>query len=87
MGSSSEMAELQAAIATNTKNTTPINWPNATLPKAKGRLTNIRPGPSLGFNPPANTIGKSARPATSDTKVSSSATPTTVPDMDEFFGM
>ena len=31
------MAELQAAIATSTKNTTPINWPNATLPKANGR--------------------------------------------------
>ncbi|MNI71482.1 hypothetical protein D3C73_1273570 [compost metagenome] len=87
MGSSKDMAELQAAIATSTKNTTPINWPNATLPKANGRLTNIRPGPSLGFRPPANTIGNNARPATRDTKVSSSATPTTVPEIDECLGM
>ncbi|MNF97666.1 hypothetical protein D3C84_805030 [compost metagenome] len=87
MGSSREIAELQAATATSTKNTTPINCPNATLPKAKGRLTNIRPGPSLGFRPAANTIGNNARPATRETKVSSSATPTTVPEIEEFFGM
>ncbi|MNG13039.1 hypothetical protein D3C84_966910 [compost metagenome] len=57
------------------------------MPKANGRLTNIRPGPSLGFRPAANTIGNNARPATSETKVSSSATPTTVPEIDECFGM
>ncbi|MNF04810.1 hypothetical protein D3C80_2044070 [compost metagenome] len=87
MGSSKEMAELQAATATSRKNTTPINWPNATLPKANGRLTNIRPGPSLGFRPAANTIGNNARPATRETKVSSKATPTTVPESDELFGI
>ncbi|MNW02059.1 hypothetical protein D3C71_1977880 [compost metagenome] len=81
------MAELQAAIATSTKNTTPMIWPNATLPKANGRLTNISPGPSLGFKPPANTIGNNASPASSETKVSSKATPTTVPEIDECLGM
>ncbi|RMS18961.1 hypothetical protein ALP75_200979 [Pseudomonas syringae pv. actinidiae] len=78
IGSSSEMAELQAATATSTKNTTPINCPNATLPNANGSATNIRPGPSLGLSPAAKTIGNSAKPASSETKVSSSAMPTTV---------
>ncbi|MNG40922.1 hypothetical protein D3C84_1297730 [compost metagenome] len=57
------------------------------LPKAKGRLTNINPGPSLGFRPAANTIGNNATPANSDTKVSNSATPTTVRVRDAFLGM
>ena len=58
----SSVPELQPA-ATNTKNTTPISCPNATLPKANGKVTNIRPGPSLGFNPEAKTIGNNASPA------------------------
>ncbi|MNN74529.1 hypothetical protein D3C81_1907380 [compost metagenome] len=87
MGSSREIAELQAATATRTKNTTPINWPKATLPKANGKATNIRPGPSLGFRPAAKTIGNRARPASSETKVSSKATATMVPPIEAPFGM
>src|SRR5690606_3026071 len=86
-GSSMEIAELQAAIATNTKKITPKTWPIITLPKAIGSVTNIRPGPALGSRPAANTIGNSARPAVSATTVSSSATVSTVPPMEDFFGM
>ncbi|MNJ58175.1 hypothetical protein D3C77_537980 [compost metagenome] len=57
------------------------------MPKANGKATNIRPGPSLGFRPAANTIGNRAMPASSETKVSSRATATIVPPMEDCLGM
>ncbi len=82
-----EIAEVQAAISTRMKNTTPITWPKPTLPNASGRVTNISPGPSPGFSPAENTMGNRATPASSETKVSISATAMTVAPMEVCFGM
>jgi len=74
-GSSSEIAELQAAIDTSTKNTAPINRPPGILPNATGKLININPGPALGSIPGvANTMEKIIKPEIIATALSKNAT-------------
>ena len=74
-GSSSEIAELHAAIETKTKNTAPISSPPGILPKATGRLINMSPGPALGSIPGvANTIEKMINPEIIATELSKNAT-------------
>src|SRR5690554_592609 len=62
-GSKREMAEVMAAKVSKTKKATPTNQPPVILPKAKGRVTKIKPGPELKSKPSAKTIGKIAIPA------------------------
>ncbi len=87
-GSSREIAELHAAIETKTKNTAPISSPPGMLPKATGRLINIRPGPALGSMPGvANTIEKIINPEIIATELSKNATIRMVLPMFAFCGM
>src|SRR5690606_41637421 len=69
-GSSSEIAELQAANTTSTKNSVPNNTPAGMPPKAIGSVWNLNPGPAASSSPLANTTGKIARPAANATNVS-----------------
>ncbi len=74
LGSESEMAEVSAAITSITKNNPPTTCPSGIWPKAIGRVTKISPGPAPGSSALPNTSGKIARPASSATAVSASAT-------------
>ena len=74
VGSSSEIADVSAAKVSSRKNIKPRSVPPAILPNATGRLTKIRPGPSLGLMPLAKTMGKMAIPASRAMMVSSTIT-------------
>ena len=61
-GSISEMADVQAANVSNRKKIVPTIVPPGMLPNASGSVTKIRPGPSAGSNPLANTMGNMTSP-------------------------
>ena len=74
-GSSNDIAELHAAIDTKTKKIAPIKRPPGMLPKATGKLINIRPGPSVGSIPGvAKTMEKMINPEIIATELSNKAT-------------
>src|SRR5690625_5808990 len=66
------MVELHAASTIRAKNTVPKTTPAGIAPKATGRLTKIRPGPSPALRPGvAKTMGNIASPAINATTVRS----------------
>src|SRR5262245_13118326 len=68
--SSSEMAEPSAATTNRRKNAAAATVPNGIRAKASGRVTNTSPGPLDGSSPSANTMGNTAKPASSEIAVS-----------------
>ncbi len=72
--SPNDVEELKAAILKRIKNKVPNNTPNGIFAKAIGSVTKTSPGPSVGANPFAKTIGKIAIPAKRATPVSNAAT-------------
>src|SRR5690606_36213558 len=68
--SSSEIADASAATNNSTKNVTAASVPNGIFANASGSVTNTSPGPLAGSRPCANTIGNTARPASSEMSVS-----------------
>ena len=74
LGSSKEIALLNAAIESNAKKAGPTTLPKGISTKADNRLTNTRPGPAPGSKPYAKIIGKIAKPANIAIKVSKPAT-------------
>ena len=78
----SEIDELNAAIATKTKNPVPKKVPPHIPEKAIGSVSNNKPGPEPGARPLANTSGKIAMPAIKAINVSSPATTITAFEID-----
>jgi len=72
-GSTREMAEVQAAKTSRMKKRVPNSSPPGIWPKAMGRVMKTSPGPAPGSMPLAKTMGKMARPASKETRVSSPA--------------
>ena len=85
-GSMIAMEEVIAANARSRKNRKPNKAPAGMLPKAIGNVTNIRPGPSPGARPLANTSGKITSPAIRATSVSAPAMTTAVLGMGMSWG-
>ena len=74
LGSSKDIALLNAAIDSNAKKAGPTILPNGMSTNADKRLTNTSPGPAPGSRPYAKIIGKIARPANIAINVSRPAT-------------
>ncbi len=86
MGSMIAMIDVTAAKASSRKNNAPNTAPPGMLTKAVGRVLKIRPGPSAGSRPLANTIGKIISPASSAISVSAPAMMTADRVSDTSFG-
>ena len=86
-GSTSEMADDQAANTNKMKNKVPNTCPPGMAPKAIGSVWKIKPGPAPGSRSLAKTIGKMASPARSATSVSASAIKIVAWAIEVCFGM
>src|SRR5690625_1179996 len=68
--------EVNIANKNNNRNKLKYTKPKGSWENAAGRTINNNPGPSAGSNPKANTTGKIANPANSETNI---FIPTTAP--------
>jgi hypothetical protein len=57
-----DTAEVSAAMASSTKNSTPNRSPKGMAENTAGRVMKVSPGPALGAKPKANTAGSTIRP-------------------------